>query len=131
MPRNDPFGIGSLDFGFGTEKPPKRTLTHAQKVWCWENNPHTCNICTKRVTKLSDAEFDHTKAFSKGGTTNLKNVKITHRQCNRLKGTMTISEIRKMLGVKTGTKKPTKKGTKKKTKKRVRRTSNDFKLPRF
>jgi 5-methylcytosine-specific restriction endonuclease McrA len=86
---------------YGIEpKKKKRQLTNAQKLWCWENNPHVCNICKKRVSKLSDAEFDHTGPHSKGGATNLTNVKISHRQCNRLKGTKTLTTSRRMFGVK-------------------------------
>ena len=91
-------------------------MTPAQKLFCWENYSHKCNICNKIVNKQSDAEFDHTKAFTNGGETNLKNVKITHRQCNRLKGNKSLSETKKILGITTQkTKKST--VTKKKAKK--------------
>lgn len=120
MPKN-PFGIEPIDFGFGNEKTKrKRNLTPAQKLWCWENKPHKCNICGKTVNKQSDAEFDHTKSFSKGGATNLKNVKITHRQCNRLKRTKSLSETKKFLGIKTKSK------TTKKKKSTKRKSSNDL-----
>ena len=101
----------------------KRQLTNAQKLWCWENNPHTCNICRKRVSKLSDAEFDHARSYSKGGASNLSNVKISHRQCNRLKGSKSLSETQKMLGIK----KPKRK---KKTtrKRRTKKPSNPFEI---
>jgi 5-methylcytosine-specific restriction endonuclease McrA len=126
----NPYGIKitTVDELMGIKKPrKKRQLTNAQKLWCWENNPHKCNICLKRVAKLSDAEFDHTRAHSKGGTTGLKNVKISHRQCNRLKGTKTLSETRKLLGIKT------KKGrtTKKKPKRRKPQNIWDMQPMRF
>lgn len=107
----------------------KRQVTNAQKIWCWDNNPHICNICLKRVTKISDAEFDHTRAHSKGGATGLKNVKISHRQCNRLKGTKTLSETRELLGIKTKKRKT----TKKKPRKRRPESLYDmaFKLPKI
>jgi 5-methylcytosine-specific restriction endonuclease McrA len=103
----------------------KRQLTNAQKIYCWENNPHTCNICLKRVTKFSDAEFDHAKAHSKGGISNLTNVKIAHRQCNRLKGTKTLAETKKLLGIKAKKKKT----TKKKHKKRKSKNPSDISIP--
>ncbi len=142
----DPFtlsGMKSLNidpFASEKKKAKKRQLTHAQKIWCWENNPHICYICGKRVNKLSDAEFDHVKAYSKGGATNLSNVKIVHRQCNRLKGTKSLSEIRKLLGIKskkkTGkrtTKKTSvkRKTTKKKTTKSKASNPFEIKLPKF
>jgi len=106
-------------WGFEEEKPKKRRqLTHAQKIYAWENNSHTCDVCLKRVTKLSDAEFDHKRAYSKGGATNLGNVVITHRQCNRLKGNKTLSATRRVLGIKAPKKKRSKKATgKRKTRK--------------
>lgn len=94
---------------FGNTRKKKRNLTYAQKIWCWENKPHTCNICGKRVTKFSDAEFDHTRAHSKGGATNLKNIKIVHRTCHKMKGTKSLSETKKFLGIKSSKKKTTKK----------------------
>tara|TARA_Y100000310_G_scaffold301155_1_gene337366 strand:- start:58 stop:441 length:384 start_codon:yes stop_codon:yes gene_type:complete len=107
---NNPFF--SESGAFSGQKPKKRQLTHAQKIYAWENNPHKCNICGKRVVKFSDAEFDHGRAHSKGGATNLSNVKITHRFCNRLKGNKSLSETKKLLGIKSKTTK--KKATKKK-----------------
>lgn len=83
----------------------KRQLTHAQKIFAWENYSHTCNICGKRVIKFSEAEFDHTRAHSKSGATNLSNVKIVHRACNRLKGKKSLSETKKLLGIKSASKK--------------------------
>jgi len=97
MPRNSyAVKIPTINELMGIKAPGrKRQLTNAQKIYCWENNPHRCNICLKSVLKFSDAEFDHTRAYSKGGVTNLKNVKISHRQCNRLKGTKTLSKTKK------------------------------------
>lgn len=99
MPKN-PFAIDV----WGTKPARRRQLTNAQKIFCWENNSHTCHICGKRVSKFSDAEFDHKRAYSKGGTTGLGNVKIVHRQCNRLKGSKSLSETKKLLGIKSKTK---------------------------
>ena len=96
----DRFGLPTFNEMMGTEtsKRKKRQLSNAQKIWIWDNNPHKCNICGKRVTKFGDAEFDHTKAYSKGGATSLTNVKITHRSCNRIKGTKSIGTAKKMMG---------------------------------
>jgi len=122
------FGIKPIKIpGIYEPKKPKkkRQLTNAQKLWCWENNPHTCNICRKRVSKLSDAEFDHAKSYSKGGASNLSNVKISHRQCNRLKGSKSLSETQRLLGIKTPKRR-------KKSTRRKRKSSNplDDMLPK-
>ncbi|MGC8929164.1 MAG: HNH endonuclease [Candidatus Woesearchaeota archaeon] len=62
-------------------------------------------MCGKKAAKFSDAEFDHTRAYLKSGVTNLSNIKIVHRLCNRLKGNKSLSETRKLLGIKSKTKK--------------------------
>jgi 5-methylcytosine-specific restriction endonuclease McrA len=128
MPKYD-FGIKPIKMPsvYATKKSKKkRQLTNAQKLWCWENNPHICNICRRRVTKLSDAEFDHARAYSKGGATGLTNVKIAHRQCNRLKGSKSLSATQKMLGVKS-------KKKRKKTTRRKKKSNSpyEFKLPKY
>lgn len=110
-----------------SKKPKKRQLTHAQKIFAWENKSRLCNICGKKVTKFSEAEFDHTRAYSKSGASNLSNVKIVHRHCNRLKGRKSLSETKKMLGIKTKQKTIKRKTNKKKTKK----VSNPFEIPSF
>jgi 5-methylcytosine-specific restriction endonuclease McrA len=97
--------IKPIDVWGTQKKTKKRQLTHAQKIFAWENKSHMCNICGKRVTKFSDAEFDHTRPHSKSGATNLSNVKIVHRACNRLKGKKSLSTTKKLLGIKTKTKK--------------------------
>jgi 5-methylcytosine-specific restriction endonuclease McrA len=83
-----------------TTQSKKRQLTNAQKIFAWENYPHICHICNKKVTKFSDAEFDHTRAYANSGATNLSNIKIVHRLCNRLKGKKSLSETKKLLGIK-------------------------------
>ena len=118
-----PLSIGSL----GTsKKAKKRQLTYAQKIFAWENKSHNCYICGKRVTKFSEAEFDHVRAYSKSGATNLSNVKIVHRACNRIKGKKTLGETKKLLGIKG------RKGSKRKRRSK-RKSSNmfDIKLPRY
>jgi len=125
MQRYD-FGIKPIIIpGINDSKPKKkRQLTNTQKLWCWENNPHVCNICGKRVSKQSDAEFDHTRSYSKKGATNLSNVKITHRLCNRMKGSKSLSETQRFLGIKP--KKRRSKTTAKKKKRQVRKPSDSI-----
>lgn len=96
-----------------TKKGKRRQLTHAQQKWGWDNKSHTCTICGKRVTKITEAEFDHSRAYSKSGATNLANVKIVHRSCNRQKGNKSLSATKKFLGIKYKIKK--RKNTKKKS----------------
>ena len=53
--------------------------------------------------KFSDVEFDHTRAYVKSGALNLSNIKIVHRMCNRLKGTKSLSETKRLLDIKSKT----------------------------
>ena len=79
--------------------------------------------------KFSDVEFDHTRAYVKLGARNLSNIKIVHRTCNKLKGTKSLSETKKLLGIKSRTKKR-KTTLKKKVAKRInssRQIINDSK----
>jgi hypothetical protein len=45
----------------------------------------TCKICNNRILAIEDAEVDHIKPYSQGGTTTLDNAQIAHRYCNRHK----------------------------------------------
>jgi len=74
----------------------RKVLTPAVKLFIWENQSHKCHICSKQIVKQSDAEFDHVKAFSKGG----KKMKLSHRFCNRLKSNKSLKKIKKTLGIK-------------------------------
>lgn len=76
----------------------RRGLTPAQEKLCWDNNPHICNLCGNQINRISEVEFDHSKAFTKGGKTNLANVKLSHPACNKQKGKKSLTEARKMLG---------------------------------
>lgn len=108
-----------------------RKLTPAQEKKCWDLNPHMCNLCGKQLTGISETEFDHTKAFTKGGNTDLTNVKLSHRSCNNQKGIRSLKTARKMLGYHKNIKK-TRIEMNLVKKKRVRiRTRNDFTLEKF
>jgi hypothetical protein len=66
-------------------------------------------------------EFDHTKAYSKGG----KKQALAHKICNRMKASGSLSQIQKRMGFKTTKRKKIAK------KKRKRQESNVFGLPKF
>jgi len=94
---------------FNHKKSKKRkTLTPAQKLYIWERPKiygRTCYICHERILKQSDLEFDHKRAFSKGGT----KLALVHKDCNRLKASGSLSKIQKTLGIRTIKKKRIKK----------------------
>jgi hypothetical protein len=87
------------------KKKKRKHLTPAERIYVWEHPKmygRTCHICHQRITKMSDLELDHRKAFSKGGTKFF----LAHRECNRMKGNKSLAYVQKRLGIKSGTKKP-------------------------
>lgn len=118
--------VSGLDLGYGKPNKKRKALTPTQRLWHWEHGTHTCYICHKRITKLSDAEFDHTRAYSKGGVS----IKISHKLCNRMKGKYGLTEIQKRLGVKI-TKRKTKKESRKKKPKQINPFDVDIKIPKI
>jgi len=129
MPQNlwniKPLKIKSMDFGLNPKK-KRKTLTSAQRIYIWERPNiygRTCSICHRKITKLSDLELDHTKAYSKGGT----KIALAHKDCNRLKSSGSLRQIQNKLGIKTKSK------SKKKTTKRKKKAQAplEIKIPRI
>jgi|WetSurMetagenome_2_1015567.scaffolds.fasta_scaffold204753_3 5-methylcytosine-specific restriction endonuclease McrA len=102
MPKNP---LGLPDFGkdvfSGSKKPKKKAnLTHIDRIFVWEHPEmygRTCNICGKKITKISDLQFDHTKPKSKGGT----KLALAHSLCNRVKGSKSLVHVQAKLKLKT------------------------------
>jgi len=112
MPRNmldfglKPVKIGG--FGLSPQKKKRKTLTSAQRTYFWEHPKlcsKTCSICHEKITKASDLELDHTRAYSKGGT----KLAFSHRACNRIKASGSLGRAQKLLGIKIKKKKTIKK----------------------
>jgi 5-methylcytosine-specific restriction endonuclease McrA len=110
-------------------KPKKKSQPKINREYVWDHPNiygRMCSICGRRITKISDMEFDHTRARSKGGVT----VRPAHRDCNRMKSNKGLAHVQTKMGLrKTVKRKPRKK------------QSNDFdplnfnnvipKMPRF
>jgi hypothetical protein len=130
----NPFAIKPMKvtgFGLSSSKPKKRTITMAEKKWLWQyKKRHICPVCHKVVNDFFDAEFDHKRAFAKGGATTPANTLITHKLCNRLKGKKSLSQIKKHLGTKRTIKSKITKKTIKKKKDSLFGVS-EFKVPKF
>lgn len=74
-------------------------LTPKERLYVWEHPKkygRTCNICGEEILKLSDLELDHTKPHSKGG----KEMVLTHRDCNRMKGSKNLRHIQTKMKLK-------------------------------
>ena len=94
---------------FGSERRKKpRTASATQKMLFWDTHSHVCHICHKTITRISEAELDHVRAYAKGGAT----MKLAHRACNRAKSSKSLTAAQKYMGVRQ---------TRKKAKKRRKR----------
>lgn len=52
-----------------------------------------CYLCPESFEKAKDITFDHWEPLSKGGADSLENYRLTHLECNQLKGAMTPEEF--------------------------------------
>lgn len=105
-------------YGRAVSKPKRKTLTLRQRVYIWERPKiygRKCHICGQAITKLSDLELDHRRAYSKGGST----LALAHRDCNRLKSNKSLGKIQKLLGLKTKKSSP-------RTKSKVNKPKKDY-----
>lgn len=106
--------LKGFDFGENTKK-KRQKMTPTQRIYVWEHPKlfgRTCSICHHRITKMSELEFDHTKAHSKGG----KKVAIAHNICNRMKSSGSLGKIQKTMGFKTSKRKKSSKKSRRKSK---------------
>lgn len=72
------------------EKDPKRTFSKEIKKELWDKQTKAdgkvlCALCGQTIDSIDDAEVDHIKAWSNGGTTDIKNAQLVHKHCNILK----------------------------------------------
>lgn len=111
--------------GEGKKQKKKVRLTPADRVFVWEHPEtygRTCSICHRKITKMSELEFDHTKPYSKGG----RKLALAHVHCNRMKGSKNLREVQTKLRIKTA--KPKKKIRKARPKKK--QPASIFDLPK-
>lgn len=64
----------------------RRLYSKDEKIHLWNmSKKHKCCYCGQEILSIDNAEVDHSKPYSKGGKTNLKNAKLIHSFCNKLK----------------------------------------------
>ncbi len=74
-------------FDFGEkEKKRKRTLGIRDKQILHQRAKYKCEACGKKV-KFSEIQVGHKRAYSKGGSTTLRNSVCLCYKCNKLQGT--------------------------------------------
>ena len=115
---------------FGSQKKKRKTLTPSQRTYFWEHPKlcsKICSICHEKITKASDMELDHTRAYSKGGT----KLAFAHRACNRIKGSGSLGRAQKLLGIKTKKKNTIRKKKTTKRKPSTRWGIQPINMPKF
>lgn len=94
--------IKPINLGIGSNSTKKsnnasrKKLTSKERVYIWEHSKlygRKCNICGQRINQLSDLELDHTRPYSNGG----KKMNLTHRDCNRMKGSKSLKYVQKRM----------------------------------
>ena len=68
-----------------------RNISYATKARVSRRDNNTCQICGKQLFD-KEIEFDHIIPFSKGGTSDENNIRVTCHDCNREKSNK-ISEL--------------------------------------
>jgi 5-methylcytosine-specific restriction endonuclease McrA len=77
-------------------KGPSRTPSTRQRVL--QRDKNVCYLCEKKID-LRDASVDHVIPKSKGGTNSMGNLRAAHKDCNFLKGDMSLDDYRKLYPV--------------------------------
>jgi len=73
---------------FDSDEPVKRTLTERERQILYERAGHKCeNPAHAKKIEYSEMQVGHKKAYSKGGSTTLKNSVALCYRCNKLQGT--------------------------------------------
>jgi hypothetical protein len=68
------------------DEPSKRTLGIRERQILWERTKHRCEACKKRID-FTEMQVGHKTAYSKGGSTSLRNSVCLCYRCNKLQGT--------------------------------------------
>ena len=61
----------------------KRAPNEAERLYIWNTKTHKCAKCRKVVKKYSDYDCDHKRKWADGGKTELSNLRVLHKKCNR------------------------------------------------
>ena len=80
-----------------SDESSKRTLGSRDRQILWERANHKCQFCGKEID-LIDMQVGHKKAYSKGGSTTLRNSGCLCYRCNKLQGTDSWDTFLKKMG---------------------------------
>lgn len=79
------------------DEPQRRSLGIRDKQIVWERAEHKCESCAKEIT-FPEMQVGHKTAYSRGGSTTLKNSVSLCYACNKLQGTDSWTTFQKKLG---------------------------------
>src|SRR3989442_5018638 len=79
------------------DDPQRRTLGIRNKQIVWERADRKCESCMKEIT-FTELQVGHKMAYSKGGSTTMKNAVCLCYACNKLQGTDSWTTFQKKLG---------------------------------
>jgi hypothetical protein len=83
------------------DEPGKRTLGIRERQILWERANHKCEVCGKKID-FTEIQVGHKTAYSKGGSTTLRNSACLCYRCNKLQGTDSWNTFLKKMGKETG-----------------------------
>ena len=74
------------------QKDQKRSFTDIERRIIWASDDrHICHICGREVRQFAEYEPDHVEPHALGGATKIENARIAHRDCNRRRGSTSLS----------------------------------------
>ena len=79
------------------DEPTKRSLSRRDRQILQERAKHKCEGCGKKINYI-ETQVGHKTAYSKGGSTTLRNSVCLCYKCNKLQGTDSWSVFLKKLG---------------------------------
>lgn len=79
------------------DEPRKRSLGTRDRQILWERAKHKCEACGRQID-FTEMQVGHKTAYSKGGSTTLRNSACLCYKCNKLQGTDSWSTFIKKLG---------------------------------
>ena len=85
------------NFMWVDEGTTKRTLGIREKQILWERAKHKCEACRKQID-FTEMQVGHKTAYSKGGSTTLRNSACLCYKCNKLQGTDSWNTFLKKMG---------------------------------
>lgn len=119
--------LGTGSFGYGNKPKGKRSIGVKDKHILYDTAKGRCKnpYCRKKISE-SEMQIGHKTAYSRGGSTNLRNAVCLCYACNRKQGTDSWEKFLKKQAIAKGQAEPKTSKPKKSRKKRKRTQSLDM-----